>query len=252
MNFNSLMIGPRCPHCGKWVSFGIMSFEPGDQFKCKQCETPLQARSKFSRWLFVLILCLMIPVWVVLLTFLLYEFSTRVLPDDWGADCFTLGLLGIVVWCLLGWPWLLVYLSKTMEPWVPTCRKCGYNLTVMSSDQCPECGKVYDPNRIPRINRTLIEFGRIRFKRIFILATRLFCLTTLTCLVYNRFQAGHAWQIGWPYTIYGTGHYHGKPYQIWSTEALVSNLLLALFVGMVVELIHQAKLEHRHEKLRGT
>ena len=54
----------------------------------------------------------------------------------WVAFGFVFGLIGLAVYLLR----VILFKYELGERPVPTCRRCGYNLTGLTSDKCPECG----------------------------------------------------------------------------------------------------------------
>lgn len=235
-----------------------VQFKSGKQCRCKQCDTRLSIVDSIPQMASVLLVIVTVPIWLfvlfTLMAMCLDQFDLR--GQIWSVWVISLTAVTALTWCFAGWPICLDYLLKRVESWVPTCHKCGYNLTVMTDNTCPECGTVYDPDFVPLLERVIwqFKFTRKGFKYAVIIGISLFVLVFIGNVIYQHLKEIKTLTYGWPLIIYYPKIYHGRPIHPWDNIALVVNLILCLFAGMVIESIRYnilLMIERRRKKKQG-
>lgn len=218
-----------------------VQFKSDERYQCRHCDASLSIVDRIPQTVSVFLLLITIPLWLVGLFIVLGFGMIPLLPREatWSIWVTVISAVTAIGWSFAGWPILVDYLTKRMELWVPTCHKCGYNLTVMSDNTCPECGTAYDPDFVPFFKRSVWAFKLTRkgLKFTIIFGISLFVLLMVASVIYQQVQGTHPLRYGWPSVIYVSGTYHGKPVDAWSNVAWLLNLAMCLGLGLIIDTI---------------
>jgi len=235
-------LGPHCPQCGKRPSPVTLLHDYADQFVCKNCKLPMRSISGMSRFAFFLLMLVTIPI-LMIAVIPASIFLVRLLFENSGQGAEILVLLcGIgLLLSFVGWPLTVIYWTKHIEPWVPTCHKCGYNLTVMTDNCCPECGTTYDPYYIPILKRdiTQIRFNRKVMIRMATISCMLFVGLTTGSLIYSMVYESAVIRIGWPTPFASYGVHQGVVVKMWSSGGFIADLGSCAIFSWVIECFRQ-------------
>ncbi|MFG0247848.1 MAG: hypothetical protein ACF8OB_03090 [Phycisphaeraceae bacterium JB051] len=152
---------------------------------------------------------------------------------------FFVGAVLCLVWSLSLWPLSSLYVCKSIKLWEPHCRKCGYNLKVMTDDTCPECGMVYDPDYQPLMTRHVCQFDLTRqaIKRCLVWTGVLFVILSLLNGFYSMVTDQAVRAIGYPATYFSSGHLDGQVVQDFSLGLMLWDMLICLVIAWLVQTV---------------
>lgn len=224
---------PRCPACAARLPVNrLLTLDTRQVVPCKQCQSPMQIDVKITviDWLIQTVIYVPIALYGL--------YAALYLADELGVLKVSILVAWFLATLIAGQCVWRVFFPR-VRAWEPACLKCGYNLTGLTSDNCPECGKDFDPKRYNQLSPGWLACARViwRMTVICFAAVTLFDFLILNVAIpYMQSSFRPIEHVGYPFAfLRATGTTHFSNWS-WHWDALVDNFALCLLAGFVLGL----------------